>query len=101
MSKTVKFSDFRSNTSDNHAALVAATDYLRKNPGSTLYIEPGIYEITTPLARKIMDECLAGEYGHNPQPVMFNPKFEYSRGIDFDGVQGVGIQTCLYHCPAV
>ena len=76
MANRVNFSDFRAKAADNYGALTLAAEYLRKNPGTTLYIEPGVYEITEPLAVKIMNECMAGNYGRNPQPTMFKPNFE-------------------------
>lgn len=93
MANRVNFSDFRAKAADNYGALTLAAEYLRKNPGSTLYIEPGVYEITEPLARKIMNECMEGQYGRNPQPTMFNPNFEYSRGLDFDGVENATVEA--------
>ena len=75
-------SDF---TLENDTARFAlAMDALRNNPYSTLIVEQGVYHITTELARKTQNSVMSGEYGENPQRIMFNPKFKYSRGISFE-----------------
>ena len=36
---------------------------------------------------------MAGEYGKNPQRVMFNPGYVYSRGVDFAGQTGTVVEA--------
>lgn len=92
MSNTVYLSHF---SGENDTALFAAAmEYLRENPGSTLVVEPRTYEITTPLARRTMEDVLNGVYGINPEADMFNPNFAYSCGVSFDGQSGT---TVLAH----
>lgn len=62
--------------------------YMREHPGTTLVIEPGIYHITSNLAKWTMESVLSGDFGLNPQRTMFNPKFPYTKGIDFNGQKG-------------
>lgn len=89
MKSTVYFSSFLSE--DHTASFSAAMDYLRKHPETTLVIEPGIYTITSELARETQRAVMNGEYGENPQRTMFNPKFEYTRGISFAGQSGTTV----------
>ena len=86
MNNTVYFSNFLSN--DHTASFGAAMDYLVKHPNTTLIIEPGVYTLTSELARETQRAVMDGDYGSNPQSTMFNPKFEYTRGISFAGQSG-------------
>lgn len=76
----IHFSDY--NSGDTVSALKKAVSDLRKGIGSTLIIEPGDYVITTELARATQTAVMTGEYGGNPQRIMFNPKFKYDVGFD-------------------
>ena len=69
----------------------AAMAYCREHPGTTLIIPPGTYHITGKLAKGAMNSVLSGEWGENPQRIMFNPKYKYDRGIDFDSQQGTRV----------
>lgn len=92
MSSTVCLSSF---TGENDTALFAsAMAYLREHPNTTLVVEPRTYEITTPLARKTMEDVLSGAYGDNPEPAMFSPTFAYSCGVSLEGQSGT---TLLAH----
>lgn len=92
MSNTVYLSHF---TGENDTALFEnAMAYLRAHPNATLIVEPRVYEITTSLARKTMDDVLSGAYGNNPEPAMFSPDFAYSRGVSLEGQSGT---TVLAH----
>jgi len=86
---TFRLSDFKG------ASLLGAFDLsmnkLRENPNSTLVIEPGTYVLTSELAREAQRAVMAGEYGKNPQKVMFNPRYEYTRGISFAGQKGTRV----------
>jgi len=71
----------------------AAMQWLADNPGAELIIEPGVYDITTPLAVETMQNVLNGTYGGNPQRTMFNPKFAYSRGMSLAGQKNTKISA--------
>jgi len=73
---------------DDFERICAALDYMKHNPGTTLEIPSGIYVITTKEARVAQSNVMSGLYGNNPEPVMFNPFYKYSRGMDFDGHNG-------------
>lgn len=91
MNNTVCLSRF---TGENDTALFAsAMAYLREHPGTTLVVEPRVYEITTPLARRTMEDVLGGVYGNNPESAMFSPNFAYSRGISLEGQSGTTLSA--------
>ncbi len=77
--------------SDDRERFAAALEELRQNPGSTLIVPPGTYTISTPLAREAMEHVLHGDFGQNPEPVMFNPDYKYDRGLDFGGHKGTTV----------
>lgn len=83
--KTINLSDFHG--TDDRERFSKALDELKAEPGSTLIVPPGIYEITTPLAREAQAHVMNGDFGSNPEPVMFNPEYKYDRGLDFAGHQ--------------
>lgn len=87
--KTVNLTEFTA--ASVLETFAAAMDYLRANPGTTLIIPPGTYHITSDLAKSAMHSVMIGEWGANPQRIMFNPKYEYTRGISFDGQQGTRV----------
>jgi len=70
-----------------------AAEWLRAHPGATLVMEPGVYEISTPLARQTMNEALSGAYGENPQDVMFTPDFAYSTGFLLEGMENITLSA--------
>ena len=82
----ISLHDFRG--ADDVQTFAAAMAYCREHPGTTLTVPPGIYRITTPLARETQDHVMNGDYGENPQRTMFSPRFPYSRGVDFEGQRG-------------
>lgn len=81
--KTFNLADFTGN--DDRARFADALDALKAEPGSTLIVPPGVYNITTPLSREIQAHVMNGDYGSNPEPIMFNPNFKYDCGLDFSG----------------
>lgn len=87
--KTVTLAEFTAAT--DIETFAAAMKYLRENPGTTLIVPPGTYHITSDLAKNAMNSVITGEWGRNPQRIMFNPKYEYTRGISFDGQQGTRV----------
>ncbi len=78
---------------DDTATFAAAMAYLRENPFTTLVVEPGTYTITTPLAREAQQKVMSGEWGRNPQHVMFKPDYVYSKGIDFASQTGTRFEA--------
>lgn len=79
----IKLSQFKG--ADDRERFAAALSYMRERPGMTLFVEPGEYVITTPLARETMNNAITGKFGTNPEDVMFKPDFRYDRGLDFSG----------------
>ena len=88
----IYFSSFLERQPDHTLAFADAMQYLRENPGTTFVIEPGVYTLTSNLARETQRAVMNGEYGGNPQRIMFNPKFEYTRGISFAGQNGTRVE---------
>ncbi len=84
--KTVLLTNFTAPT--DIETFEAAMNYLREHPGTTLIVPPGTYHITSELAKSAMHSVMTGEWGNNPQKIMFNPKYQYTRGISFDGQEG-------------
>ena len=70
-----------------------AMHWLADHPGSELIIEPGVYTITSSLAKETMERVLSGDFGANPQPVMFSPHFAYSRGMSLAGQKNTRISA--------
>lgn len=70
---------------DDRSRLAAALLYMRENPGTTLVVEPGVYNITSPRARETQRRVMNGDFGDNPEEIMFTPQFEYDVGLDFRG----------------
>lgn len=87
--KTVNLTDF---TAENDTAtFAAAMAYLREHPKTTLVVPEGTYHITGELAKNAMHSVMTGEWGRNPQRVMFNPNYKYDSGISFDGHNGTRV----------
>ena len=85
---------------DDRERIAAALDDARRVPGTTLVVEPGEYRITTPRSREIRRALMCGEYGSDPERVMFTPDFPYDRGIDLSGhvgtvVDGTGARLMI------
>ena len=89
MAETVCFSRFRGE--DDTASFARAMEYLRSHPGTTLLVEPGEYLLTSELARETQKHVMNGDFGGNPQRIMFHPSFSYTRGISLDGQKGTTI----------
>ncbi len=79
----IKLSDFTG--ADDRERFCAALGYMKKNPGTTLTVEPGVYRITTDRARAAQRSVMTGEWGEMAQDVMFSPSYRYDRILDFDG----------------
>lgn len=87
--KTVTLTDFTAAT--DIETFAAAMQYLRENPGTTLIVPPGTYHITSELAKSAMNSVMTGEWGRNPQRIMFHPKYRYTSGISFNDQQGTRV----------
>lgn len=83
---TIYLSEFHG--ADTLETISLAMQYLKEHPGTTLIIEPGVYTITSDLARWTRKSVLDGDFGSNPQSIIFTPKFQYTRGMDFEGQKG-------------
>jgi hypothetical protein len=78
----------RGNDTETFAAAMA---YCREHPGTTLTVPPGEYTVTGDLARAAQEHVLRGDWGGNPQRIMFNPDYKFDRGIDFAGQRGTTV----------
>ena len=88
MSEAILTSFEGSNDTERFAAAMA---YCRAHPGTTLTVPPGKYILTGKLARAAQEHVMRGDWGRNPQRIMFNPKYEFDRGIDFAGQRGTRV----------
>ena len=70
-----------------------AAEFCRTHPGTTLTIPAGTYVITDPLARAAMEHVMKGDWGSNPQRVMFNPHYAYACGFDLSGARDVTVSA--------
>ncbi len=70
-----------------------ATAYLKEHPDTTLVVPPRTYVLTSELARDQQQKVMNGEFGGNPQRIMFNPKYEYTRGIHLDGLKNCRLEA--------
>lgn len=82
----INLADFSADTDTRRFAL--AMEYMRSNPGTELFVPRGEYTITSDLAKEAMEHVFNGDWGENPQKIMFNPKYKYTRGISFEGQRG-------------
>ena len=74
-------------------ALREAADYCRKHPGTTLIIEPGIYDIEDTLAQRIEREAIGGAYGEGVQRRLFKPGAPYVKALDLTGCENVTVKA--------
>ncbi|MFD2791211.1 right-handed parallel beta-helix repeat-containing protein [Arenibacter sp. H213] len=92
--KATEFGAFPNDEKDDTEALRravrSAASYLEC---AILYIEPGIYHISDPLALKIQEEAMSGKLGANPQDKLFIPNQEYAIGLDFEGAENLVIEA--------
>lgn len=77
----------------NQQRIQAALDVAREQPGSTVILPPGVYTLTSPLARQTMAAAIGGEYGENPEGTMFRPDFPFSVGLSFSGHEGTTLEA--------
>lgn len=94
--KDVSFASFGAVPDDgvnDMAALKKAVEYCRSHPGTTLVMEPGVYDIEDDLARKIEREAIGGAYGERVQSTLFKPGAPYVKALDLTGCKGVKISA--------
>lgn len=91
MNEIISFSD--KSGIDTVKALAKAVNNLKDGGGKTLVIEPGEYVITGSRAREAQRAVMAGEWGANPQRIMFNPNYEYDIGLDLSGLHDCKISA--------
>lgn len=78
---------------DDSAAFKQALDECRKNPGTTLYIEPGNYNFRDDKALTFEYKAINGQYGENVQGHFFKPRGEYVIALDFDKFRDITIEA--------
>lgn len=71
----------------------AASQWCRNHPGSELLIPAGEYTVEDKRSLEVMDKVFKGEWGSNPQPVMFNPDYEYTIGLDLTGCKDITVNA--------
>jgi len=76
---------------DDTAALRAAASFCRSHRGTTLIIDPGVYNIVDTAAVRLESDVLAGRHGWNPEASIFTPYFPYVKGLDFNGSRNVTV----------
>ena len=88
----VSFTNFYASMDDDAlAALGKASAYLLEHPNADFMIPAETYRITSPLAREAMAHVLSGDWGENPQKVMFNPHYRYDSGFSLAGQHGTAV----------
>ena len=88
----VSFTNFYASMDDDAVtAFREASAYLREHPNADFLIPAETYRITTPLAREAMAHVLSGDWGENPQKVMFNPHYRYDSGFSLTGQHGTAV----------
>lgn len=69
----------------------AAFEYLRNNPCTDLIVEPGEYVLTDKMAVEALTSVMNGDWGSNPQPVMFNPDYRYFIGVPIFNLENCSV----------
>ena len=87
----IKLSDFYDG--DTVQSLKKTVEQVKKDGAKTLYIEPGDYIVTGERARAAQSAVMAGDFGENPQKIMFTPTYEYDIGFDLSGLSDVKISA--------
>lgn len=94
MAKVIMFSSFGAVPDDgvnDMAALKKAAEYCRSHPGTTLVMEPGVYDIEDDLACRIEREAIGGAYGERVQSTLFKPGAPYVKALDLTGCKNVKV----------
>ena len=102
--KEIEVAEFGAFPNDNRndiEALREATDYCRRNPGTTLIFQPGVYDIIDTTALRIEREAVGGAYGERVQSVLFRPDAPYVKALDLSNcrdllLKGKGASLMLH-----
>ena len=78
---------------DDSKAFTLALNKCRDNPGSTLFIPPGIYNYRDAKAMEFEYKAINGLYGENVQARFFKPKGEHVIALDMDGFEDITIEA--------
>lgn len=78
---------------DARERIANALECAKRDPGSTLVIEPGEYVIGDELSRRTMREAISGAYGENPEKTMFSADFPFSVGMSLEGHRGTKVSA--------
>lgn len=78
---------------DDTEALRRAMDYARKNQGTTLIFDQGIYHLKDELAVDTERRAMAGEFGDNIEREIFVPYYKYAKGLDFKGISNLTFEA--------
>lgn len=78
---------------DDSKAFTLALNKCRDNPGSTLFIPPGIYNYRDAKAMEFEYRAISGLYGENVQARFFKPKGEHVIALDMDGFEDITIEA--------
>lgn len=93
--RTVNVADYGAKPDDGQndlPALRAALAEAKKEPGSTLSIPPGRYDLSEPEAVKLQETVLSGAWG-NPQDRLFNRDYKYVTALDFSGAKKLTVEA--------
>lgn len=94
--RQVNVLDFGAKPNDNVndiESLRKATNFCRENPGTTLVIPPGIYDIEDPLAMKLEREAIGGKYGENVQGTLFRHDAPYVKAFDLSDCRDIKVEA--------
>lgn len=94
--RTINLSSFGAIPNDNiddSKAFKEALEDCRKNPGTTLFIEPGDYNFRDEQALTYEYKAINGQYGENVQGHFFKPGGEYVIALDFNNFKDITIQA--------
>lgn len=78
---------------NDRAALQSACNYCRNNPGVTLIIPKGIYEISDSTALRIEREAISGAYGERVQQTLFHPGAPYVKAFDLSDCRDISVKA--------
>ncbi len=78
---------------NDREALQKACDYCRNNPGTTLAIPSGAYEISDTTALRIEREAISGVYGERVQQTLFHPGAPYVKAFDLSGCNDITVKA--------
>ncbi len=94
--REVSVADFGAKPDDginDREAIQAACTFCRHNPGTTLIIPRGCYEICDTAALRIEREAISGAYGERVQQTLFHPGAPYVKAFDLTGCRDITIKA--------